>query len=614
MSEYFPAGFEYQNNNQEIIVHSRWVIERYRAIFTNAGDIFREITSSIKIRKIYIEDIIIDIETALDVPLAWDEKWKHALKFDKERIKKLKRQWINQPTNTELHKIIVKLNLALLNNKNDKARQIMTQIKNRIKTASKKSEDFVLNGKDYGYEDILKGIYEHELGKKPLPGTRYDFIPLRERRDYVPMGHDELEEQAIYLKSKGLLPEEMENELQDRLKDFPARISNIVFNVMKETQWIKRAIDFPTEKALKKYLEEHPAAERSHHRVVETEPKPKTEVEDLKSKIEERKKEITQTPVEKPKSEQVNKLKNKIKQKKEQLNTPKLFKPEEETLPAYASMPHIKNQEDFYKSAEPAHKHMMQWLNEGKGIDKAIGAKHYTDFDEAMKALDKPGPMLITAPIKSSKRAKEKVDTDYNGDWSKLLDGTRATIAVDSFKDVNGVMGKLRESGMELARAPKDRFKKPTAGYRDILMNVKLPNGHVGELQLHLKPMLKTKQEVGHKLYEQARSISAKAKQEGRDKMNDEEEKQFQALTKAMEDTYNHVWEKVKTANIKTAKEETKYYEYKDKPAIRESKSFPVMWAFRKKKVIYDLYKFLSDSFVIDKKQYDNMMKTHGPK
>lgn len=63
----------------------------------------------------------------------------------------------------------------------------------------------------------------------------------------------------------------------------------------------------------------------------------------------------------------------------------------------------------------------------------------------------------------------------------------------------------------------KDRFARPTPeGYRDMLINVRASSGHVMEVQLHLKQILEVKEGAGHKLYEEIRSIIARAKTEDR--------------------------------------------------------------------------------------------------
>ena len=63
----------------------------------------------------------------------------------------------------------------------------------------------------------------------------------------------------------------------------------------------------------------------------------------------------------------------------------------------------------------------------------------------------------------------------------------------------------------------KDRFTKSTsAGYRDILLTVRMSNGHVCEMQLHPEQILAVKGGKGHELYEVIRKIEAAALKDGR--------------------------------------------------------------------------------------------------
>ncbi len=152
--------------------------------------------------------------------------------------------------------------------------------------------------------------------------------------------------------------------------------------------------------------------------------------------------------------------------------------------------------------------------------------------------------LVILAPVKGEKRATEKVNGDYGGDWSKLLDVARASIVVDSYADVEKAVAKLRENGTTFARKPKDRMTNPTdAGYRDILTNVKLPNGIVGELQILVKPMMKAKLQ-GHHQYEITRSIEAAAEREGRDKKTLSEHHEYQRAMLEMRQLYDAAWAK----------------------------------------------------------------------
>ena len=67
---------------------------------------------------------------------------------------------------------------------------------------------------------------------------------------------------------------------------------------------------------------------------------------------------------------------------------------------------------------------------------------------------------------------------------------------------------KIDES-IEIIRV-KNKFKKPDNGYRDLNMNVKLSNGHVAEIQIHILGIFEAKMENGlHELYEVMRGLHA---------------------------------------------------------------------------------------------------------
>lgn len=242
---------------------------------------------------------------------------------------------------------------------------------------------------------------------------------------------------------------------------------------------------------------------------------------------------------------------------------PPLFTPEAvQGLPAQAAQPTKDRAELFAKSAE-ALDHLKTWLDRQEGIASKMGFQTVTS-GMADTDLTKPGGMLFIAPIKGEKRAAEKVESDYGGDWSKLLDTVRCSLAVDSFDQVQSTLEALQKGGMRLARQPKDRFHKPLpVGYRDLLLNVTFPNGIVGEVQVHVKPMLMAKEE-GHKHYETERTLQSK-KQGGDDGLTDEERTQLEASIKAQTEIYGGAW---KTASGAAAAggEMRKAMETPDKP------------------------------------------------
>jgi hypothetical protein len=179
-----------------------------------------------------------------------------------------------------------------------------------------------------------------------------------------------------------------------------------------------------------------------------------------------------------------------------------------------------------YAGAVEAQAHQERFMGKVAGDLGAhtvdLGKSPGREREALAGALDKAGPAVVIGPLKSEKRADEKAIKENGGDWSKMGDMVRSSIAVDKVSDMKPMIDKLtarmKAEGITLARAPNDRFAKPIDGYRDVLLNVKYPNGHIGEIQLHTKPMLRAKViGEGHKLYEESRTILGNAEHEHRE-------------------------------------------------------------------------------------------------
>jgi len=202
------------------------------------------------------------------------------------------------------------------------------------------------------------------------------------------------------------------------------------------------------------------------------------------------------------------------------------------------------NEEAAYKSIVESAQRSNSDVNKGitgnesglKGPTPATGLQSSNDLatlyaqaaeaDPILKSItsaiasETGGQPMFPPGLKGKERAMEKIAGEYGGDASRIVDLSRASIVYDSFDALKAGLAAL-EGKVEIVKT-KDRFDKPTAsGYRDITLNVKI-NGHVCELQLHLKQIMEVKQGKGHELYEKSRAIEAKAQIEGRDLTADE--------------------------------------------------------------------------------------------
>ncbi|MFJ8910665.1 toxin glutamine deamidase domain-containing protein [Amycolatopsis sp. NPDC102389] len=107
---------------------------------------------------------------------------------------------------------------------------------------------------------------------------------------------------------------------------------------------------------------------------------------------------------------------------------------------------------------------------------------------------------------KDDDRARAKI-AKYEGDASLLTDLVGAKIQFDTLADVYNALGAvIADPGLEIVSFD-DRFANPQdSGYRDLQMNVRLPNGHVAELRLHLTH-IDTVSAYEHALYEVRRDF-----------------------------------------------------------------------------------------------------------
>lgn len=128
--------------------------------------------------------------------------------------------------------------------------------------------------------------------------------------------------------------------------------------------------------------------------------------------------------------------------------------------------------------------------NAAKTANKELGQ---TTKKFARETGGKPGlrPKEINNGLKGRERAAEKINSDYLNPVTKLPEASRlvdiagSKIVYDKVKDLYFALEKFSKENRILKI--KDRIQDPLNGYRDILMNIKMKNGHIVEFRLHLK-------------------------------------------------------------------------------------------------------------------------------
>ncbi len=126
--------------------------------------------------------------------------------------------------------------------------------------------------------------------------------------------------------------------------------------------------------------------------------------------------------------------------------------------------------------------------------------------------------------LKARKRAEEKIEVELHGDASALMDIARSSIEYADIDQVYQALEFIIKQGYEVVRV-KDRALKPLpSGFWDIHLNLRMPNGHIAELQLHFKEIRQYSIGEGHELYVRIRGMKARAFYEGRSLTREERE------------------------------------------------------------------------------------------
>ncbi|MEL1246085.1 hypothetical protein AAEO56_17560 [Flavobacterium sp. DGU11] len=154
----------------------------------------------------------------------------------------------------------------------------------------------------------------------------------------------------------------------------------------------------------------------------------------------------------------------------------------------------------------------------------------------------KPGfrPKGTTNGLKERERALEKIAADYEGNAGKLIDIAGSKIVYNTIEELYKALDKIKDK-IEIIRF-KDRILKPLPNaYRDILINIKMSNGHIVEFRLHLKTMDEAADE-SHKLYKEVRKLDAIAKARRLTKI---EKMKRKALDVQQNKLHSDAWDKI---------------------------------------------------------------------
>jgi hypothetical protein len=130
-------------------------------------------------------------------------------------------------------------------------------------------------------------------------------------------------------------------------------------------------------------------------------------------------------------------------------------------------------------------------------------AENKTTFDDVAAAIEKEtGARFKSAPLKGRARVVEKVEKDGKAP-SRINDVVRGGFIVDSPSQGDAIV-QMMAKHFEVV---DDGWFVTPAGYFDRKIIVRFPNGQGGEIQVWHPDMLKAKEETGHHLYVEWRSL-----------------------------------------------------------------------------------------------------------
>ncbi|MEL6130535.1 MAG: DUF4157 domain-containing protein [Cyanobacteria bacterium J06554_6] len=171
----------------------------------------------------------------------------------------------------------------------------------------------------------------------------------------------------------------------------------------------------------------------------------------------------------------------------------------------------------------------------------------FTEFRPLVEDIAKQMGDNVTVKVgamKGQERALFKTEYKYDGDSENLVDLVRGTLVCADVSDVIATFKVVKQRANVLR--VKNRFAQPMDGYRDIMVNVEMSNGHVAEIQISMQAMQDAKdkrvdgKESGHDLYKKVRVLEVKKDKEG---LTAEEEQELNELKTKMTELYNQAWE-----------------------------------------------------------------------
>lgn len=177
----------------------------------------------------------------------------------------------------------------------------------------------------------------------------------------------------------------------------------------------------------------------------------------------------------------------------------------------------------------------------GKEQDPEVEFLGHTGIEALFHQADELNPILQSkarawaratggehhaASVKAESRALQKVFRSYHGKWTRLCDLVRTSLVFDTPQQIAACLREITKAAdatpAEVELVPTSDSKcrlrvdfdaeRLSGGYRDVQISMRLPSarnceGHIVEVQLHLKDIYNIKTADGHAAYVRARNL-----------------------------------------------------------------------------------------------------------
>jgi len=161
--------------------------------------------------------------------------------------------------------------------------------------------------------------------------------------------------------------------------------------------------------------------------------------------------------------------------------------------------------------------------------------------------------VVMRKELKKRERAEQKIETDYEGDVSKISDIQGAFVVVETTEDLKAKIQEVVKD--ENVVRIKNTYDYPSpVGWRSVLLNLKAPNDAVYEVQITDKDTYRADFEgAGHSFYKVIRQVDAELV-EHRDSYTVEQQKEIGKITDELTDISYKYYEKAQAEGFDAAK------------------------------------------------------------